>query len=147
MNNFFTESIAPTSASPEQRAIITLLVLTMEADGFAAPEEQFEINVLGVRSHSLHQLAAEEFEAEWRRAGAAMNKYGPNAAADEALAALREDRRFRLAVYAHCLDVAYADRNVAVSERAFLQRLAERFDLPTTEAGRVAEVMRIKNDA
>ena len=65
--------------------------------------------------------------------------------AEHALADYPDDKDMRRAIYAHCVDIAHADREVKSSEHEFLRFLAKELGLATPDRKSIDTVITAKN--
>lgn len=124
----------------------TLIAITALIDRKLSLDEKFETLAIGARSATMHEtelattqgwlaevIAERNDEAAiWRRAR--------RAAAD-----FPADAGMRRAIYAHCADIAHADREVKRSELRFLRFLARALRLAPADRRKIDAVMDMKN--
>lgn len=124
-------------------AIYALLAAAAAVDGKISSEESVELTALCHRSRTLSKLGAERLEA-LRAAIAPRLERGKIAALiDHAAKSL--PKKMRLAIFAQCADLIFADRTVMKSEREFLTRLIALLALPADQAEAMLRAIRAKN--
>ena len=125
--------------------LTAFLCCAIWSDGEIADEEEYELHALAVRTRTLHQLSIEQFfdtvQALTRMAYAA----GTDAVFNAAASSFEDGEGFAESIYAHCLDLMYADRKLTAAEQAFVDHLARSLAVNTDTATRVQCVIARKN--
>jgi hypothetical protein len=139
-------SLLPRLRWSPARAQFTLLCVTAFIDNDLSPEEQVEAMALGERTQTMHETDL----ATRRRWLDAVAKHQKDRAAlmelaEHALADYPDDKDMRRAIYAHCVDIAHADREVKSSEHEFLRFLAKELGLATPDRKSIDTVITAKN--
>ncbi len=128
------------------RCQFTLIAITALIDRRLTSEEEFEALALGARSITMRELDLSTTQ-EWLREVA--SERADEAAiwrrARKSVSDFPQDIAMRRAIYAHCADIAYADRVVEHRERRFLNFLAKEFLITQADRRKIDEVMDLKN--
>lgn len=122
-------------------AFLCLLLEAAFADGSLAPEEREEIAALVHRSRTMKRLSPQQMAAVNQTVNERMRERKEGLR--EACTALPHD--MRLSVFAHCVDIVLADRQLRETEEDFLNRITEMMQLDTEMAMAIRRVMLIKN--
>ncbi|MEQ8557340.1 MAG: tellurite resistance TerB family protein [Henriciella sp.] len=122
-------------------AFLCLLLEAAFADGTLAPEEREEIAALVKRSRTMKRLSPQQMAAVNQTVNERMRERKEGLR--EACLALPVD--MRLSVYAHCVDIVLADRQLRETEEDFLNRIAEIMHLDPDMSTAIRRVMLIKN--
>ena len=122
-------------------AFLCLLLEAAFADGTISPEERDEIAALVKRSRTMKRLSPQQMAAVNQTVNERMRERKDGLR--EACLALPMD--MRLSVYAHCVDIVLADRQLREKEEAFLTRVSEIMQLEPEMVKAVRTVMLIKN--
>lgn len=122
-------------------AFLCLLLEAAFADGSLADEEREEIAALVKRSRTMKRLSPQQMSAVNQTVNERMRdrKEGLR----EACLALPHD--MRPSVFAHCVDIVLADRQLRETEEEFLNRITEIMQLDPNMATAIRRVMLIKN--
>ncbi|WP_158085657.1 tellurite resistance TerB family protein [Henriciella aquimarina] len=122
-------------------AFLCLLLEAAFADGSLAMEEKEEIAALVKRSRTMKRLSPQQMAAVNQTVNERMRERKDGLR--EACLALPVD--MRLSVYAHCVDIVLADRQLRENEEDFLARIAEVMQLDEDMVKAIRTVMLIKN--
>ncbi|MGB3624768.1 MAG: tellurite resistance TerB family protein [Henriciella sp.] len=122
-------------------AFLCLLLEAAFADGSLAPEEREEIAALVHRSRTMKRLSPQQMAAVNQTVNERMRERKEGLR--EACTALPHD--MRLSVFAHCVDIVLADRQLRESEEDFLVRITDLMQLDAEMASVIRRVMLIKN--
>ena len=122
-------------------AFLCLLLEAAFSDGSLAAEEREEIAALVKRSRTMKRLSPQQMSAVNQTVNERMRERKEGLR--EACLALPAD--MRLSVYAHCVDIVLADRQLRETEEDFLNRIAEIMRLDPEMTTAVRRVMLIKN--
>lgn len=122
-------------------AFLCLLLEAAFADGSLAPEEKDEIAALVKRSRTMKRLSPQQMAAVNETVNERMRERKEGL--KEACLALPVD--MRLSVFAHCVDIVLADRQLRETEEDYLNRLTEIMQLDTEMVKAIRTVMLIKN--
>jgi hypothetical protein len=128
------------------RCQFTLIAVTALIDRQLSADEEFETLALGARSLTMHELSLETTQG-WMQELIAIRT---NQAAiwEHARKATRDfpsDPSMRRAIYAHCADMAFADRQEKKSERRLLDFIAKDLRLSRADRQKIDAVMALKN--
>ena len=122
-------------------AFLCLLLEAAFSDGSIAPEEKDEIAALVKRSRTMKRLSPQQMAAVNQTVNERMRERKDGLR--EACLALPVD--MRLSVYAHCVDIVLADRQLRENEENFLNRIIEIMQLDQEMVKAIRTVMLIKN--
>jgi hypothetical protein len=136
----------PTPRWSPARCQFTLIAITALIDRKLTSEEEFEALALGARSMTMHELDLATTQ-DWLRdvIAQSVNEADVWQRARKAVSDFPQDLSMRRAIYAHCADIAYADRAIAQSERRFMSFLAKELGIPPGERRKIDNVMELKN--
>ncbi len=135
----FNESGESDWTIPE--AFLCLLLEAAFSDGTIAPEEREEIAALVKRSRTMKRLSPQQMAAVNQTVNERMGER--NEGLREACLTLPAD--MRLSVYAHCVDIVLADRQLREGEETFLKQIEEYMHLEPEMVKAIRAVMLIKN--
>lgn len=127
-----------------QRQFIIMLAAAF-ADRKLAVEEDVEIRAIMARARSTQELSEEARARLWDEAMAERKAGRWSAYVDQAITYFPTDPLMAHSIYAHCADIAYADRTLKASEMRFLRRLAKQLAIPSADRARINAVMEAKN--
>lgn len=122
-------------------AFLCLLLEAAFADGSLAPEERDEIAALVKRSRTMKRLSPQQMAAVNQTVNERMRERKEGLR--EACLALPHD--MRLSVFAHCVDIVLADRQLRETEEDFLNRISDIMQLDPNMTTAIKRVMLIKN--
>lgn len=122
-------------------AFLCLLLEAAFADGSISPEERDEISALVKRSRTMKRLSPQQMAAVNQTVNERMRDRKDGLR--EACHALPTD--MRLSVYAHCVDIVLADRQLRDKEEVFLTQIGEFMQLEPEMVKAIRTVMLIKN--
>ena len=122
-------------------AFLCLLLEAAFSDGSIAPEEKDEIAALVKRSRTMKRLSPQQMAAVNQTVNERMRERKDGLR--EACLALPAD--MRLSVFAHCVDIVLADRQLRETEETFLNRVIEFMQLDPEMTHAIRTVMLIKN--
>ncbi len=124
----------------------TFIAITALIDRKLTAEEEFEALALGARGQTMQELDLPTMQG-WlrdviaeRTDEAALWRRARKAAAD-----FPQDLAMRRAIYAHCADIAHADRTVKRRELRVLKFIARELRLPGEDRRKIDLVMDLKN--
>ena len=136
----------PDPRFPKECCVLALLVAAAHADGDVAPEEEIEIDALLVRARSMIAMSPEQVDRCVTECRDIMR--GQNSVSSLVTHACRQlpvEDGLGEAVFAHCVDIALADRKLLLVEREFLDDMAEALHLPKALTDKIVTVMSWKN--
>lgn len=122
-------------------AYLCLLLEAAFADGALADEEREEIAALVKRSRTMKRLSPQQMSAVNQTVNERLRERKEGLR--EACQALPHD--MRPSVYAHCVDIVLADRQLRESEEAFLNKIQDIMQIDPDMATAIRRVMLIKN--
>ena len=143
-------SIVPKFARPRRlwtqaKCHIAIYLAAVYCDGEEQPQETVAVAALISRSPTLHDLSAEAIEGYINELQPAFFQGQTDDLMEEALKNLPPRLEEALAIYANCVDIVLADRQLKAEEHRFLSRLAQCFRLPADKRARIDRVIFAKN--
>lgn len=128
------------------RCQFTLIAITALIDRKLTSEEEFEALAVGARAGSMHELDVTTTQGWLREVVAERNDDAAlKRRARRAIEDFPKDQAMRRAIYAHCADIAFADRTLKSGERRFLGSVAKDLGLARTDQRKINAVMALKN--
>lgn len=129
------------------RCQFILICATAFVDRELAVEEEQEALALASRTRTLHGVNSEVTAEIFAEVRAAHRSGALWKLVDKAISDLPKDPDIALSIYAHCVDIAFADRRVRGSEHALLSRIAKRLRLDRDKRKLIDKVLSWKNEA
>jgi tellurite resistance protein len=150
--SLFSKTVASPGLAPEE-AFLAILIGAARADGNVSPEESQELAALTSRTRTFADLPAARINEFQKRVQEKIDREGLDKVLGAAcLAILHEkdakpdDVRMKAeSVFAHAVDLAFADREFHESEREYLEDLADSLEIPVERVEQIASVIEVKN--
>lgn len=129
----------------QHEALVGVALCAAFADGSMGEEEDEELAASIQGCRALEGLDEDAVRAAMVKANGILRSHGEDGLLARAAAGIREDMR-ATAFYLGA-DIVLADGELAGEERAFVERLRKHLGVPEATAGKVVEVIRIRNKA
>ncbi len=137
----------------QEEAFVALLIGCSRADGSVSPEETQEIAALCSRTQTLSSLSQGQISEIQRRIDDRFNKEGQDKVLGAACQTILHEsdskpditRAKAESIFAHVVDVAFADRELHEDEQLYIEQLSELLEIPEPRVRAIAEVIELKN--
>lgn len=136
----------------DEEAFLTVLIGAARADGVVSPEESQELAALTARTRSLANLSVARISELRRLIEERIDREGlPSvlaAACQTILTSKAGPEQIRLraeSVFAHAVDLVFADRHVNQREQLYIEALAAHLDIDDKRGKEIVSVIEVKN--
>lgn len=151
-SGWFGNILGRSSTLSDDEAFLAILLGAARADGVVSPEESNELAALTSRTKSLSGLSGSRVSEIRLRLDEKFKNQGVQNVLGEACLAIiagkhpPEEIRMRAEfVFAHALDLVFADREVNQKEQEYIEELATQLKIDDVRAKQIAAVIEIKN--
>jgi tellurite resistance protein len=149
---WFKDFFADTPLVSEEEAFLTVLIGAARADDVVSPEEAQELSALAMRTRTLSKLTMARIAELQKHIDEKINREGLEQVLGAACASILGNsehpeikKRRAESVFAHAVDLVFADRTVTLSEQAYLRQLARSLKMDFERAQTIAMVIEVKN--
>lgn len=136
----------------DEEAFLTILIGAARADEVISPEEAQELSALALRTRTLSKLTLARIAELQKHIDDKINRDGLEpvlASACSSILGSSEQREYikvrAESVFAHAVDLVFADRTVTLSEQAYIEQLARRLKLDPDRAKAIVALIEVKN--
>lgn len=135
----------PMERLPARAGVLSLILCAAYCDDKVPIEDRTEVDALAMRTHTLHAFSAADVRAFWETFLVEHREHGIARLTARGCDSVPLVPEYRLAVFAQCADIIFADRVVLPVEHAFLKRLAKLLLLRPADREEVLRVIKLKN--
>lgn len=136
----------------DEEAFLTILIGAARADDVVSPEEAQELSALALRTRTLSKLTLARIAELQKHIDDKINRDGLEtilgAACSSILGSSEQGELVRVraeSVFAHAVDLVFADRAITLSEQAYIEQLARSLKLDPDRARSIVALIEIKN--
>jgi len=136
----------------EEEAFLTILIGAARADDVVSPEESQELAALATRTKTLSSLTLARIAELQKHIEEKLEREGLQdvltAACSSILNRTEQAEIVRMradSVFAHAVDLVFADRVVSLSEQAYIEQLARQLAIDPDRARTIVSIIEIKN--
>lgn len=134
---------APSGELDAREAFAALAFCAVSADGLVTEDEAASLGATLGRMRLYADVPPRHMNRAFEKITRLVREEGAATVVARAAAAIPAD--LRATAFAVAVDLAMADRDIADSERALLERMREALGVPRDEAARIVAVLEIKN--
>ncbi len=136
----------------DEEAFLTILIGAARADGVVSPEESSELAALTARTRTLANLSVARVSDLRRQIDEKIDREGLGSALAAACHTVLNTKigsdmaRMRAeSVFAHAVDIVFADRQVNQREQVYIEALAAHLDIGDDRGKAIVSIIEIKN--
>jgi tellurite resistance protein len=136
----------------EEEAFLTILMGAARADDVVSPEESQQITGLATRTRTLSKLTIARIAELRMHISEKIERDGLDSVVGAACLSIRnstehiEIKRMRCeSVFAHAVDLIYADRAVTKSEQDYIDQVGAALEIDLDRGKNIAEIIKTKN--
>lgn len=148
---FSRPSAVPTM--PPEEAFLAILIGAARADGNVSPEESQELAALTSRTRTFSEIPVARINDCQKRVEERIARDGLDKVLGAACVAILKDKSASAddvrtkaeSVFAHAVDLVFADRELHEAEQEYIEELALQLEIPEARVVQIASVIEVKN--